>query len=88
MKAALAASLATVLLGPGCVVIVPGRVIEVEPHRAPLVVPCTVPPAVVAPTCVEAVPDAPTVAPTCPTAAALTCPPVAITVMPATTPEP
>jgi len=66
-KPALALALVTLLVGPGCLVIIPadGCVPQVEIRR-PLIVPCTpVPPIIVVPPCVT-----PTPAPTCPTAAA------------------
>ena len=76
VKAALALALVTLLVGPGCLVIIPadGCVPQVEMRR-PLIVPCTP-----VPTCPPAVPS-----PTCPTAAAAIRAPMIVTATPAAT---
>jgi hypothetical protein len=77
-RAALAFGVAMLLLGPGCIVIVPGKVCEPErPVRvAPLLVCTPTPP----PVCPEVVPkvECPVVVPpiVCPTQRVPTCPPV------------
>jgi len=90
-KAALALALVTLLVGPGCLVIIPadGCVPQVEMRR-PLIVPCTpVPPVIVVPPCVTAtpVPTCPPAvpSPTCPTAAAAARAPMIVTATPAAT---
>jgi len=93
VRAALALGLLALLVGPGCLVIIPadGGVPQVEIRR-PLVVPCTpVPPVIVVPPCVTAtaVPTCPPAvpSPTCPTAAAATRAPMILTATPAAPPE-
>lgn len=88
-RAVLFLALVMLLVGPGCLVIIPadGCVPKVE-ICPPVVVPCTpVPPAIVVPLCVTPtpVPVCPEVAPspTCPTAAAAARTPMIVTATPA-----
>lgn len=85
VRVGLAVGLGMLLLGPGCVVVVPAeaRVLEIK-LKQPVIVPCTpVPPAIVVPACPVVVPS-----PTCPTAAAMAQTQIIVTATKAATAAP